>query len=157
MLGPVIFTSPAWLLNIHTPMISAIGTVMPMVNTPHGLFASALTTTMPRPASVTSRMNNTAIIATSPENGLISVRAISASERPRWRIEATSTVKSCTHPGHHRADQQPEKSRSKSELRRQRRPHQRSRSGNGGKVMPEQNPLRRRHVVVPVFDRCARE
>ncbi len=71
---------------------------MPIVNTPHGLPASAFTTTMPSPASVTSRMNSTAIIATSPANGEISVRATSASDLPLCRVEATSTVKSCTAP-----------------------------------------------------------
>ena len=97
ILGPTILI-PLPLLNIHPPIMSAIGIVMPMVNTPHGLWESALTTTMPRPASVTSRMNSTAIIATVPANGPISVLATSASDRPLCRTEATSTVKSCTHP-----------------------------------------------------------
>ncbi len=35
---------------------------MPMVKMPHGLLARALTTTIPRPASVTSRMKSTAIM-----------------------------------------------------------------------------------------------
>ena len=83
MLGPVTVIFPAWLLNIHTPMMIAMGMVMPMVKMPHGLLESALTTTMPRPASVTRRMKSTAIMATRPANGLISVRATSASERPR--------------------------------------------------------------------------
>ncbi len=60
-----------------------MGTVAPIVKTPQGLLASAFTTTIPKPASVTSRMNSTAIMDTRPAKGLISVRAISASERPR--------------------------------------------------------------------------
>ena len=79
-------------------MPTAIGTVQPIVKTPHGLCDSALTTTMPRPASVTSRMKSIAIIVTRPANPPISVRAISARERPLWRIDATRTVKSCTAP-----------------------------------------------------------
>ena len=98
ILGPVTVILPEWLRNIQTPMISAMGMVEPMVNTPQGLFASAFTTTIPRPASVTSRMKSTAIMATSPANGLISVRAISASDRPLWRTDATRTVKSWTQP-----------------------------------------------------------
>ena len=83
MLGPVTVIFPAWLLNIHHPMMTAIGMVMPIVKTPQGLFDSALTTTMPRPASVTKRIKSTAIIATKPAKGLISVRATSARDRPR--------------------------------------------------------------------------
>ena len=79
-------------------MITAIGMVMPMVKTPHGLFESAFTTTSPNPARVTSRIKSTAIIVTSPANGLISVRATSATDRPLCRTDATITVKSCTHP-----------------------------------------------------------
>ena len=149
--GPVTVILPAWLLNIHRPMMSAIGIVMPMVKTPHGLFASALTTTMPSPASVTSRMNSTAIIATSPANGLISVRAMSASERPAMAHRGDQHGEVLHASGQHRADQEPEKSRRKSELRRQRRAHQRPGAGDGGKVMSEQHPLRRGHIVVPVF------
>ena len=94
MLGPVTATLPAWLLNIHKPMMRAMGMVLPMVNTPHGLLARAFTTTMPRPASVTSRIKSTAIMVTRPAKGLISVRAISDSERPLCRTEAASTTKS---------------------------------------------------------------
>ena len=48
------------------PIKMAIGMVIPMVKTPHGLFAKALTTTMPSPASVTSRMKSSAIMVTRP-------------------------------------------------------------------------------------------
>ena len=43
-------------------------------------------------------MNSTATIATTPANGPISDRAISASDCPLCRTDATSTVKSCTAP-----------------------------------------------------------
>ena len=142
---------PAWLLNIHTPITSAMGIVMPMVNTPHGLLASAFTTTMPSPASVTSRMNSTAIMVTSPANGLISVRAMSASERPLMAHRRHQHGEVLHASGQHRADQQPQESGREAELRRQRRSHQRTGAGDGREMMPEQHPLRRGHVVVPVF------
>src|SRR5882762_3280526 len=56
----------------------------------------------------------------------------------------------------HRSDQYPQKSGRKSKLRRQRRPHQRSCSRNRREMMPEQNPLRRRHVVMSIFVRMRR-
>ena len=144
-------TLPAWLLNIHTPMTSAMGTVMPMVKTPHGLLASALTTTMPSPASVTSRMNKHGDHRHQPGKRTdlgarnIGQRASAVAHGGHQHGEVLHA------PGQHRANQQPEKSRSKAELRRQGRTHQRSRAGNGRKVMPEQNPLGRRHVVVAVL------
>ncbi len=68
--------------------------MLPMVKTPHGLLESALTTTIPRPAMETTSMKRMQIIDTMPANGPISVRAISARERPACRMEATRTMKS---------------------------------------------------------------
>jgi len=79
-------------------MMRAMVMVLPMVNTPHGLPAKAFTTTIPRPANVTGRINSTAIMATCPAKRLISVRAISDSERPLCRNEAVRTMKSWTQP-----------------------------------------------------------
>ena len=59
----------------------ASGIVMPIVKVPHALSASALTTTMPRPASAMTTMKRTAMAPVMPATGPISVRAISA-ERP---------------------------------------------------------------------------
>ncbi len=98
MLGATTLTLPGALLNMATPMNRAMGTVQPMVNTPQGLDERALTTTTPRPARVTSRMSSTAPMATTPANGEISVRAISARDLPWCRMEATSTMKSWTQP-----------------------------------------------------------
>jgi hypothetical protein len=80
--GQPMFTLPGVALNIHRPIRMAMGAVMPMVKTPHGLLESALTTTMPSPASVTSRMKSTAIMLTTPAKGPISVMAMEGSERP---------------------------------------------------------------------------
>ena len=76
---------------------------MPIVKVPHALSASALTTMMPRPASAMTTMNRTAIAPVMPATGPISVRAISASDRPPRRVDAHRTVMSCTAP----ARQQP--------------------------------------------------
>src|SRR5260370_37744368 len=54
-------------------------------------------------------------------------------------------------PGQDGANQNPKKTRRKSELRRQSRPHQRSGSRNGSEVMSEKNPSRRRHIIVAVW------
>ena len=54
--------------------------------------------------------------------------------------------------GQHRADQQPEKAGSESELRGQRRAHQRTGAGDGREVVPEQHPLGRSHIVMAVFE-----
>src|ERR1700676_5357329 len=97
-LGTATLIWPGLLLNMYSPIKIAIGMVMPIVNTPQGLFDSALTTTIPSPAKVTSRINNTANMVTSPVNVLTSVRATSASDRPLCRTDATITIKSCTHP-----------------------------------------------------------
>ena len=69
-------------------MKMASGMVTPIVNVPHALSASALTTAMPRPASAMIMMKRMAMQAVMPAVGLISVRAMSASERPPRRVEA---------------------------------------------------------------------
>ncbi len=53
-------------------------------------------------------------------------------------------------PGEDAADQYPEKTRRKPELRRQGRPDQRPGSGDGREVMSEEHPARRSDIVVPV-------
>jgi hypothetical protein len=72
--------------------------VMKIVNVAHALSASALTTTIPRPAIVMTRMKRMAIAPTTPATGPTSVRAISASERPPRRVDAHKQMKSCTAP-----------------------------------------------------------
>ena len=62
-------------------MKTASGMVTPIVKVPQALSASALTTTMPRPASAMTTMKRTAMAPVMPATGPISVRAISA-ERP---------------------------------------------------------------------------
>ena len=76
----------------------AIGIVAATVNTPHGLSASAFTTTN---ASTASRITMIARIATSPitpANEFSSSFTICPSDRPCRRIEQNKITKSCTAP-----------------------------------------------------------
>jgi hypothetical protein len=83
---------------MYMPMKKAIGIVMAIVNMPHGLSLSALTTARPTPASAMIRMMRMAMVATTPVTRSISRRASSASDLPSRRIEATRTTKSWTAP-----------------------------------------------------------
>ena len=79
-------------------MSTAIGIVAAMVNRPHGLSASALTTTS---ASTASRMIMIAMMltrASRPANGPTSSRTIWPSDLPRRRIEQNRMIESCTAP-----------------------------------------------------------
>ena len=98
---PMIVASWMWPLrhlNMWKPISIASGMVMPMVKVPQALSASALTTASPRPASAMTTMNRMAMAPVVPATGPISVRAISASDRPPRRTEAHSEMKSCTAP-----------------------------------------------------------
>ena len=71
---------------------------MAIVNVPHALSASALTTTMPRPAMAMTTMKRIAMEATSPASGLISLLTISESDLPPRRVDAQRIIESCTAP-----------------------------------------------------------
>ncbi len=71
-----------------------MGMVMAIVNTPHALSASALTTASPRPASAMVMMKRMARAAVMPAADPISSRAISASDLPPRRVEAHSMTRS---------------------------------------------------------------
>ena len=75
-----------------------MGIVAAMVNVPHELSANAFTTTRPSPAKATTSIIRTAIDAIKPLVLLISARAISTSDFPSWRIEASRMIKSCIAP-----------------------------------------------------------
>src|SRR5207344_2615394 len=66
----------------HSPMASAIGIVHAMLNTPHALSLSELTTTSAIAASATVITNTIATAVAAPVIGLTCSRAILASERP---------------------------------------------------------------------------
>ncbi len=65
---------------------------MAIVNVAHALSASALTTTIPRPAIAMIRMKRMAMAAVMPAVVLTSLRAMSASERPPRRVDAHSQM-----------------------------------------------------------------
>jgi len=63
------------------------------------------------------------------------------------------------HDGHilhaaaqHRADQYPQSARQIAELRRQRRPDQRPRPGDGGEMVAEHHPPVGRHEIAPIVE-----
>ena len=91
-------TFPFRILNIHNPMARAMGIVAAMVNNPHELSVSALTTTRPSPAIATIRIMTIATDAVVPLSLLISAFAISASDLPSCLTEATRITISCTAP-----------------------------------------------------------
>ena len=99
MVASVIF--PLRHTYIQKPMNTPSGMVMAMVNTPHGLSASAFTKVMPRPAIAMTNMKRIAIDAMNPMNGLISCLTMSGSERPPRRTEAHRMIESCTAPARH--------------------------------------------------------
>jgi len=69
-----------------------------MVQVPQGLARRALTTTSATAASRIIMMASTANSATIPLSLLTSSRAICPRDLPSRRMEAASTVKSCTQP-----------------------------------------------------------
>ena len=147
---------PGRILYMYRLMKSASGIVAAIVKRPHGLLLSALTNGTPTPASAMTMMKRIAMAAISPASGLISWRAIVASDAPFRRVDPHSEIMSCTAP----ARQTPATSQSKSgheaELRRQHRPDERARTGDRREVVAEQHPPRRHVIVVAVSLRVRR-
>ena len=85
-------------LRKPAPMTNAIGMVIAMVKTPHGLFASACTTTNASTAIKMIMIASTLTSANAPTLGPISSFTICPSVFPRRRTEANSTIISCTPP-----------------------------------------------------------
>ncbi len=79
-------------------MNNAIGMVAAIVNVPHGLPLSALTTTRATTASKTIIISSTVMSETIPPTLPISSRAICPSVLPSRRIEQNKMTKSCTAP-----------------------------------------------------------
>ena len=131
-------------------MNTAMGIVAKIVNVPHGLPLSALTTTSATTARRTIMIRSTVSSAVKPPTGPISSRAISPSDLPSRRIDAKRMTKSCTQPAEHRAEDDPQRARQVAELRRQRGADQRARPGDGREVVAEDDPLVGRLEVVAV-------
>ncbi|MNC57435.1 hypothetical protein D3C75_1070950 [compost metagenome] len=75
-----------------------MGIVAAIVKTPHGLWASALTTTKANTARIIIITPSAPSITTIPAKEPSSCFAISPSERPSRRVEINKTKKSCTAP-----------------------------------------------------------
>ena len=75
-------TLPGRILYIHAPVSSAAGIVTRIVNMPHELWLSALTTTIATLASTATTMNSVAIAVVAPATGPIVFRAIFGSVCP---------------------------------------------------------------------------
>ena len=91
-------TRPGRMTRMYTPMNSAIGIVAATVKMPHGLSASALTTTSASTARMMIMITSTPTSASEPGTGPSSSLIMSPSDLPSRRIEANSTMKSCTAP-----------------------------------------------------------
>ena len=79
-------------------MMTAMGMVIAIVKTPHGLSASARTTTSASTASRMIMMTSTLINAMKPTPAPISSFTICPSDFPSRRIELKSVTASCTPP-----------------------------------------------------------
>ncbi len=82
----------------YSPMNTAIGIVIAMVNVPQGLALSAFTTISAATPSRMMMMLITATKATNPPTRPISSRAIWPRDLPSRRTENSRITKSCTHP-----------------------------------------------------------
>ena len=141
-------------------MKSASGIVTPIVNVPHALSASALTTAMPSPASAMTMMKRIAI-----DRGDAGDRTDLGARDLRERAAAAA----CRRPerdevvhraGETHADDEPEQARRIAELRGEHRTDQRTGAGDRREMMAEEHPAVRRivvcAVVLPVRRRDAR-
>ena len=79
-------------------MNNAIGMVAAILKTPHGLCASAFTTTKAKTARIIIITPSAPSITTTPAKEPSSCFAISPSDRPSRRVEINKTKKSCTAP-----------------------------------------------------------
>ena len=127
-----------------------------MVNTPHGLSAKALTTTMPKPGQGDDQDQQHGNHGHHARKGA-DFGAGDFRQRMAFMPNRADQNREILHAtGEHRADQQPDQSWRKTELGGKRWAHQRTGTGNGGEVMTEQHPFRRRHIVVVVFIQVSR-
>ncbi len=149
-------TLPGRSCRIQTPMSSAIGIVAAIVNRPHGLSRSALTTTSASTASRMIMIAKIATIAAMPATGLISSFAIWPSDLPSRRIDAHRIDEVLHRAAEDDADDQPDRAGQEAELRGERRPDERPGAGDGREVMAEEHPLRRRHEVAAVVEPLGR-
>ena len=97
---PKIVTAVTFAFPVRNPkpMMRATGIVTAMVNTPHGLFASACTTTSASTARRMIMIASTLMSASTPAPPPISSFTIWPRVLPPRRTDAKSTIISCTAP-----------------------------------------------------------
>jgi hypothetical protein len=136
-------------------MKSASGMVVKMVKVPHALSASALTTTRPRPSSDDDDEEHGDGRGGAGERP--DLRAGDVGERgaaaPRRRPEDDEVVHRAREAD---AGHEPDQTWRIAELRGQHRADQGPGTGDGGEVMAEEDPARRRVVIVAVVARVGR-
>ena len=135
---------------MYQPTKSASGIDMPIVNVPHALCSSALTTARPSPASAMMTMKRMARAAVVPATGPISARAMSASERAaaaRRRPQDDHVVDGA---GEADAADQPDEPGRIAELRGEDRADERPGARDRREMVAEQHPARGDVVVVAV-------
>ena len=137
-------------------MKTASGIVTPIVKVPQALSASALTTTMPRPASAMTTMKRTAMAPTDAGDRA-DLGARDLGERPAAAARRGPEDRHVVHrAGQAAAGDQPDEPGRVAELRGQHRPDQRTGAGDGREMMAEEHPAAGRIVVVPVVFRMRR-
>ena len=145
-------TLPGRTCFIHQPMRNAMGIVVAIVNRPHGLPRSALTTTSASTASRMIMIARIATIAASPATGFdflfrhLAERLAVAADRGNQDREVLHGA------AQHDAEDQPERPRQKAELRGQRGPDQRARARDRREVMAVGDPAVRRMEIAPVVE-----
>ena len=133
----------------------ASGIVIAIVNVPHGLSASALTTTMPRPAMAMTTMKRMAMAPANQATGSDLV-ARDLGERPAAAPDrGPEDDEVVDGAGQAAPGDEPDEAGGIAELCRQRRTDERPGPGDGGEVVAEEHPLGRGIVVVPVVLRVS--
>ena len=131
-------------------MNMAIGMVAKTVKVPHGLSASALTTTSASTASRMTMIMSTPMRAMVPAAGPFRTRIMSPSERPSRRVEGAQHDEVLHGAGEHDAGEHPQRARQIAHLRREHGADQRAGAGDGREVVAEQHVAVGRHVVEPI-------
>ena len=134
-------------------MIIATGIVVAMVNTPHGLLASAWTTTSASTAMIMIMMRRTLTRASAPTPRPISSLTICPKRfaaTPDRTEQHDHVVHAAAQGG---ANQNPKCSRQEPKLSGEDRANQRAGAGDCRKMMPEHHPAIRRHEIFAVIMR----